>query len=260
MLDGNCIEAGEHRIRELRELAAGALPGKSLVVYDPVLRIPIDVFPCVDGHALERSLPGYVLSTVEKNDVWAADRNFSTCGFITGIADSDAFFIIRQHAGQAYESLGDERFIGKTETGKVFEEPVAVTDASGKKHIFRRIRVYLKTETRDGDKEISIISNLPPEVAGAEKIAFIYRNRWKIETAFQELEDWYNSEINTSGYPPAALFAFCTALISYMILAVIKAAMCAVHGVEKIEKEVSGFYISDVISGVYRGMMIAIPD
>ncbi|MDM8553448.1 hypothetical protein QUF75_01815 [Desulfococcaceae bacterium HSG7] len=36
--------------------------------------------------------------------------------------------------------------------------------------------------------------------------------------------------------------------------------MCAVHGVEKIEKEMSGFYISDVISGVYRGMMIALPE
>lgn len=95
LLDGNCIEAGEHRIRELRELAAGALPGKSLVVYDPVLRIPIDVFPCEDGHAQERSLLGDVSATVEVNDVWVADRNFCTCGFITEIADSGAFFIIR---------------------------------------------------------------------------------------------------------------------------------------------------------------------
>ncbi|MDM8555587.1 hypothetical protein QUF75_12720 [Desulfococcaceae bacterium HSG7] len=44
---------------------------------------------------------------MQENDVWVADRNFSTCGFITGIADSGAFFIIRLHAGQAYESLGD---------------------------------------------------------------------------------------------------------------------------------------------------------
>ncbi len=260
LLDGNCIEAGEHRIEELRELAAGALPGKSLVVYDPVLRIPIDVFLCEDGHAQERSLLGDVLATVEKNDVWGGDRNFCTCGFVTGIANSGAFFFIRQHAGLAYESLGKEQFIGRTETGKVFEEPIEVTDASGKKHIFRRIHVSLKIETRDGDKDIYIISNLPPEVADAKKIAVMYRKRWKIETSFQELEKWFNSEINTLGYPPAALFGFCAALISYMILAVIKAALCAVHGVDKIEKEVSGFYIADEISGVYRGMMIAIPD
>src|SRR5208283_1793248 len=56
ILDGNCIEASEHRIGELRSLAAGALPGKSLVVLDASLRMPIDVFPCEDGHAQERAL------------------------------------------------------------------------------------------------------------------------------------------------------------------------------------------------------------
>ena len=56
LIDGNCIEASERRIEELRSLAAGPLPGKLLVVYDPELRIPVDVFPCEDGHAQERSL------------------------------------------------------------------------------------------------------------------------------------------------------------------------------------------------------------
>ncbi|MDM8555589.1 hypothetical protein QUF75_12730 [Desulfococcaceae bacterium HSG7] len=106
MLEGNCIEAGEHRIGELRELAAGALPGKSQVVYDPVLRIPVNVFPYEDGHARERSPLGDVSATVVENDVWAANRNFSTCEFITEIADSEVFFIIRRHAGQPYKSLG----------------------------------------------------------------------------------------------------------------------------------------------------------
>ena len=39
MLDGNCIEATEHRLQVLRETKAGALPGKSLVVYDPELEL-----------------------------------------------------------------------------------------------------------------------------------------------------------------------------------------------------------------------------
>ena len=53
MLDGNCIEATEHRLEVLRHTAAGALPGKSLVVYDPALEMAIDVIPCEDGHAQE---------------------------------------------------------------------------------------------------------------------------------------------------------------------------------------------------------------
>jgi hypothetical protein len=45
VLDGNCIEASEHRLEVLRQTKAGALPGKSLVVYDPSLEMAIDVFP-----------------------------------------------------------------------------------------------------------------------------------------------------------------------------------------------------------------------
>ena len=32
-----------------------------------------------------------------------------------------------------------------------------------------------------------------------------------------------------------------------------------VHGIEKIEQEVSSYYLADEIRGTYRGMMIAIP-
>jgi hypothetical protein len=62
-------------------IAAGPLPGKSLVVYDPVLRLPIDVFLFVDGHAQERSLLKIILTTIENNDAWVADRNFCTVEF-----------------------------------------------------------------------------------------------------------------------------------------------------------------------------------
>ncbi len=258
LLDGNCIEASEHRIQELRSLSAGALPGKSLVVYDPVLRIPVDVFPCEDGHAQERSLLNAVLSTVDKKDLWVADRNFCTVEFTCGIDDKDACFIFRQHGNLPYTVLGKEKTIGKIESGKVFEQPIMVIDHSGEQHRFRRIRVLLKKETRDGDKEIFIITNLSKRAAGPKKIAEIYRGRWTIETTFQELEKWFNSEINALGYPPAALFGFCVSLISYMMVSVIKAALCSVHGTKIVEEKVSGYYLADEISGTYQGMMIAI--
>ncbi|MCP3893162.1 MAG: IS4/IS5 family transposase, partial [Bacteroides sp.] len=139
LLDGNCIEASEHRIEELRPLSAGALPGKSLVVYDPVLGIPVDVFPCEDGHAQERSLLNQVLPTVEKGELWLADRNFCTVDFTCTIDDKDAHIVFRQHANLPYTELGKERAVGKIETGKVFEQPIEVIDKRGKSHQFRRI-------------------------------------------------------------------------------------------------------------------------
>ena len=258
LLDGNCIEKSHHRIKELRDTAAGPLPGKSLVVYDPVLRLPIDVFPCEDGHAQERSLLKTVLLTIQVADVWIADRNFCTIEFTCGIDFRDAFFCIREHKKFPWVSLGKEKYIGKVETGKVYEQPILVRDYSGKEYKFRRIRVNLKNETRDGDTDIFIISNLSKSSASAKTIARLYRDRWTIETAFQHLTEHLNSEINTLGYPRAALFGFCVALVAYIVMSVLKSALGSVHGVDVIEKQLSGYYVANEISGICPGMMIAI--
>ena len=258
LLDGNCIEKSQHRIEELRSISAGPLPGKSLVVYDPILRLPIDVFPCEDGHAQERSLLKMILQTIKRDDVWIADRNFCTVEFTCGIKIRNAFFAIREHKKYPFKLIGKEKYIGKIETGKVYEQRISVVDYAGQEHILRRIRVSLKKETRDGDRAIFIISNLSKSAASAKTIAKLYRDRWTIETAFQHLAEHLNSEINTLGYPRAALFGFCVALVAYIIMSVIKSALSSVHGVNVIEKQISGYYIADEISATYRGMMIAI--
>ena len=54
-LDGNCLEASEHRLKVLRDTSAEPLPGKSLVVFDPQWGIATEVFPCEEGHAQERA-------------------------------------------------------------------------------------------------------------------------------------------------------------------------------------------------------------
>ena len=67
-------------------------------------------------------------------------------------------------------------------------------------------------------------------------------------------------EVKTLCYPAAALFAFCVAVVAYNMLGVLKAALRGMYGAEKIDKEVSGYYIAGELKRVYEGMMIAIPD
>lgn len=260
ILDGNCLAASEHRVEPLRTLAAAPLPGKSLVVYDPELRIPCEVFPCEDGHAQERSLLKAVLATVAAHDVWIADRNFCTRAFLGEIADRHAFFILRQHGNLPWTPTHTFQEVSRTETETISEQPIIVCDEQGTPHPVRQIRVKLQHKTRNGETTLVILTNLPTQVADASHIAALYRGRWTIETAFQELTEHLQSEINTLGYPPAALFGFCIALVAYMIMKVIRAALSAVHGREKIAEEVSDYYISHELSGTYQGMMIAIPE
>jgi hypothetical protein len=49
-------------------------------------------------------------------------------------------------------------------------------------------------------------------------------------------------------------------LVAYNAMAVVLAALRSVHGAEKIDQEVSGYYIASEIAETYRGLNIAIPE
>lgn len=259
IVDGNCLEASEHRIKELRQAKGRALPGKSLVVYEPAQGLVTDVFPCENGHAQERSLFGPLLNTVQAGDLWIEDRNFCTRDFLCEIDNRGAGFITREHRGLKFELLGPLRSCGRTETGVVAQQRVSVVDQQGQEHIFRRVRIKLNEATRDGATIVHILTNLPRRVSG-QRVAELYRKRWTLETAFQHLEAYFHSEINTLGYPKAALFGFCLALVAYNLLAVVLAALRGVHGEKTVDEEVSLYYIANDITTTYHGMMIAIPE
>jgi IS4 transposase len=260
IIDGNHLPATEHRIRELRLTRQGPLPGQALVVLDPELMLAIDVFPCEDGHAQERSLLPQVLETVEVKDLWIADRNFCTTGFLFGIARRKGFFVIRQHASTlTYELLGNRRKIGRCPTGMVYEQSMRLDRPEGSPIIVRRITVKLNKPTRDGDAKIHVLTNVPKKDADARKIADLYLRRWTVENAFQELGQALHSEIKTLGYPKAALLSFCVALLAYNVISVVKSALAAVHGSALERHSVSGYYLAGEISATYCGMMIAVP-
>jgi hypothetical protein len=260
VLDGNCIEATHHRIKELRGTSAGALPGKSLAIYEPELEMVTDVFPCEDGHAQERSLLGAVVLTVVARDLLIMDRNFCVRDFLHAISAAQAYYICRHHQGLPWEADGEERFIGRGKSGAIYEQWVRVSDGEGGTRRCRRLRIVLKKPTRDGDKVLTLLTNLSKTAAHGKQIAEMYRKRWTIETAFQELEAHLHSEINSLGYPKAALFGFCVALVAYNVLAVVKAALRSVHGEHKIANEVSGYYLAGHLERTYEGMMISIPE
>ena len=260
IIDGNHLPSTEHRIAELRKTRSGPLPGQSLVVLEPDLMLATDVFPCEDGHAQERSLLPQVLETVQAKDLWIADRNFCTTGFLFGIAARKGSFVIRQHASTlTHELLGTRRKIGRCPTGMLYEQQMRVHHPAGHSMVIRRITLELKKPTRDGQTAIHILTNVPKTVADARRVADLYLRRWTVENAFQELGQALNSEIQTLGYPKAALLSFCVALLAYNVISVVKSALAAAHGSAAERHTISGYYLAGEIAAAYHGMMIAVP-
>ena len=58
----------------------------------------------------------------------------------------------------------------------------------------------------------------------------------------------------------SSLFGFCVAVVLYTAVALLRVALRGAHGVQKVEAEVSDYYIAAELETTSRGMMIAIPE
>jgi hypothetical protein len=259
ILDGNHLAATEHRLKQTRHEAAAPLPGQALVLYEPQADLVTDVLLQEDGHAQERSLLDCVLDHLNAKDLLVADRNMGVRAFLLGIIAKGGFFAIREHAQVQWESAGKLRRLGRTEGGRLREQRVSIRNDQGELVFLRRVVVELDKPTRDGDTYVAVLCNLPEKDADARAVARLYRRRWTIERAFEDLAVALECEINTLCYPKAGLFGFCVGLVVYNLMGVVKGALRGVHGEVEAE-QMSAYYMADEMGGVYRGMMIAVPE
>jgi IS4 transposase len=162
IVDGNHLPATEKRLKPLRGFHGAALPGQSLVVYDPDLDLVVDLVPCEDGHAQERSLMELAQRQAQPGELWLADRNFSTRRILCGLHDQGSNFIVREHGRTPNpQPLEPAQYRGRIEAGVVYEQAVEVEDNVGQRLRLHRVELHLERAAEDGDMTIRLLSNLP---------------------------------------------------------------------------------------------------
>jgi hypothetical protein len=227
----------------------------SLVVRDGCTGLLTDIIPCEDAYTNERALYPQVLALVEPDDLWLGDRNFCTDDYLGGIAGRAAYFLIRHHAGTRLHPLGPESRRRRHRDGAISEQRVRVGSLE-----CRCILIRLKRPLRDGTTEIRLLTNVPPGRLGAHRASELYRTRWRIESAFQELTESLRCEIDTLGYPKAALFGFALAVVSYNVLVTTRAALASGLGEEVGGAEaLSSYHMATQVAAVDQGLSIAVP-
>jgi hypothetical protein len=261
IIDGNHLAGTHKRLAALRGIGGAALPGQSVCVLDPQTRLISDVVFCEDAHAQESTLVGPLLRAVKRGQVWVADRHYCISALLFALRARLAFFLIRQHQGHLrWELLGKRRCRGRTATGMAYEQKVRLTDPdSGEEMVVRRVSVMLDRPTRDGETELHLLSNVPAQDADAGKLAELYLERWQIEDAFREMTVDLRCEVQTLGYPKAALFSFAVAACCYDAWSLARGALRAAHG-EEAEGRMSSYYLADEMSMTWRGMAAAVAD
>lgn len=262
-LDGNHLAGTEHRIHELRGHGAAALPGMALVVRDDRTGLLTELIACEDAYAQERSLIPRVLDRVGPGQLWVADRNFAVEALLTGIAQRQSFYVTRYHAGTKLHERTPLVSMGKVATGEVFEQQVRVG-----KTTCRSVVLRLDQPTSDGDTEIRLLTNLSAERASAAVVAEVYGRRWRIEGSFLELTTSLRCELDTLGYPKAALLGFAVAVCACNVLRVVCQALEQAEALppkptdgSKAEEvwEASSYAVAVELRTAYDGLVMNVP-
>ena len=272
VFDGNHLPATEKRVKPLRGRRTAALPGQTLVVYDPELDLVVDLIAEPDAFASERTLVPAAVAAAGPGELWIGDRNYATRPILTALGARGAAVLVREHATQPHPTAaGARQRLGRCPTGVVYEQavdlPTAAGGAEGLGSVLRlrRIEVELDTPTEAGDTLVRLLTTVPNGHADAATLAMLYLTRWRIEGLFQRLEAVLHSEVRTLGQPRAALLAFSVAVLAYNGLALVQAVLdahatataAAVPNTPPIP--LSLFYIAQDIREHYRGMLVAIP-
>jgi len=256
VLDGNHLPASEKRLAPLRGHRGAALPGHTLVVYDPDRGLVTDIVPSEDAHRSERAAVGPLLDSAEPGQLWIADRQFCTRTILLGWQAAQASFLVREHARHPQlVAEGPWRACGRTDTGAVREQRIGLAGTSGP---WRRIELTLDTPTEAGEGVIRPWSNLPERIE-ARQIAQLYRRRWCVEGMFQRLEAALHSEIRSLGHPRAARLGFAVAVLAYNVLALLQRCIERARQATHPALQVSAYHLALQIRSGYEGMLIALP-
>lgn len=256
IVDGNHLPGSHKRLAPLRGHRGAALPGHSLVVYDPDLGQVVDLVACEDAYESERSAVMPLFDSAGPGQIWIADRHFCTRTILQRCHDAQASFIVRQHSKHpVIVHEGPWREAGRCETGLVREQAIELDEGQAP---WRRIELQLAQPTESDESVLWLWSNLPGSIS-AGQIAALYRRRWSIEGMFGRLESVLHSELTTLGHPRAALLGFTVAVLAYNLLLLLKRCVEHAHRQEARQLDVCTYHLAQHVRGAYEGLLIAVP-
>jgi len=261
VFDGNHLPASEKRLAPLRDFRGAALPGHTVVVYDPDSALVCDIVACEDAYESERVAAAVLIEQAQPGQAWIGDRHFCTEALLQGLHERGAGFIVREHARHPkLMGQGPWSAYAAIETGRVRQQHIDLAEPAQEQaqRLWRRIEIELDTPTEAGETSIVLWSNLPEDIDAAS-IARLYRKRWRIEGMFQRLESVLHSEIKSLGHPRAALLGFAVAVLAYNVLALLKQVTEQAHRASHPELDVSTYHLTVEITSGYEGMITLVP-
>jgi hypothetical protein len=113
-------------------------------------------------------------------------------------------------------------------------------------------------QNKNARLSLCYLTNLPRADASAAQISTLYADRWTIDPAFHHLTVDLACEVDPLGYPKAALWGFCGALVADNVVARVKGALRAAPGAAYVAKQLAMYDLTWEVAQVTPGMEIAV--
>jgi len=265
VLDGNHLPGSDKRLAALRGHRGAALPGQSIVVYDPDSGLVVDLIAGEDAHQSERTLAIPVLERAQPGQLWIADRHFCTRTLLAGWEAAGASFIVREHAMHPRLShRGAWRCCGRIETGVVHEQ--AITQRRRRRLALRRTAArHPDRGWRDHDPAVDQPAGPGQCRPGGRAVPPALAHRRHVPAPGRRAAQRDRQPRS----PRAALLGFAVSLLAYNVLALIgrcveqaqpqPPAPSAKTPASVPPLQGSAFHLALSIRGGYEGMLIAVP-
>ncbi len=252
VLDGNHLPGSDKRLKPLRALRGAALPGLTLVVYDPDTGLAVDLVAAEDAYADERTLARALLDAAAPGQVWVADRHFCVRTWLEGWVAAGSHFVVRQLGNHpAWARRGSGRSAARARPARYASR---ASGWRGARSPGGASRSAWRSRRRRAIGRSGCGATCPR--ASAQ-----HRSRRCIGDAGGSRDcscAWrrvLHSEAGRLGRPRAALLGFAAAVLAHNVLSLLSAFIEQVHGPEP---RVSVFHLGRQISAGYEGLMVAL--
>jgi hypothetical protein len=181
--DGSVLEALFRKLDALKDAPIGALAGKICTVIDLATRLPVQCWYVAEALAHDTQFEAQILSRVCAGTLWIFDRGFYDFTFFDDLIDRGGHFITRAKSNAVFK-------ISKVlcQTAEIRDRLITLGGNNDPcRHTLRLI------EVRFGSTWYRYLTSvLDPGLLPANIVADLYRRRWRIEEAFDNVKRLLN--------------------------------------------------------------------
>jgi hypothetical protein len=177
--DGSTLDAVVKKVGLLKDEEGNVLAGKMLAVLDVANQLPIAVFYTEHSEAHDQSFWEQLIPTIGSGELVLLDLGFVNYERYGQLSQKGSYWVTRVKSNMVYEKVSEVREAGSSRSYLI--EIGAYSQGTGQ--LLRLVEVEYEGKTYN-----YLTNVLDPARLSAEEVAYLYRERWRIEDAFKSVK------------------------------------------------------------------------